>query len=296
MKIVWLGLASWLVSLQAPSTIAPSMELGPGGGKANSALSIRPAQLPGEGFELVTCEAVMDGNLDLGLYAVAPKASDWKVEGDARSYTYALESGVELRFRAVGHADSVELEYTLRNGSKETLRRAHLHPCLPTVGSPSFYPGTAEEAAAGAGGRAARVGRKDFTSMWDRLWLWSKSAPFAFSSSNLAKQEKHLAFPKRNEDPIEWSWWKNAPETFELPLIALESKDGRRVLALGFERAIWASSNGGDPRACFHLFPYFGKLAPGASATVRGRLYLIDGSHQDARRRFLADFPKVDGG
>jgi hypothetical protein len=129
--------------------------------------------------------------------------------------------------------------------------------------------------------------------MWERLWLWGKNGPFAFASSNLAKEEKHLAFPKRNEDPVEWGWWKNAAETFELPLIALESKDGRHTLALGFERAVWASSNGGDPRACFHLFPIFGKVAAGESATVRGRLYLVRGDHEAARKRFLEDFPKA---
>jgi len=255
-----------------------------------SALGLSSTLLPGETLDLVTCEAVLDGERDFGLYNVLPDPAGWKVADGTWSYASKLENGVEVRFQARPDGDAVALEYTLVNGSKEDLRRAHLHPCLPTVGAPTFYPGSEAQAQAGGGGRAARVGKKDYSELYERLYLWSKDKPFTFASSR-EKGELHLAFMRRNADPIAWSWWKNAPETFDLPLIAAASKDGKHTLALGFERALWASSNAGDPRACIHLFPDFGKVEKGARATVKGRLYLVAGTPADVRARFLADFP-----
>ncbi len=47
--------------------------------------------------------------------------------------------------------------------------------------------------------------------------------------------------------------------------------------ALWFERAVWASANAGDSRACFPPFPLFGRIAPGGSVTVRGDFCLLHG-------------------
>jgi hypothetical protein len=72
--------------------------------------------------------------------------------------------------------------------------------------------------------------------------------------------------------------------TFDEPLIALASRDGQWTAGLWFERAAWASANAGDDRACFHLFPLFGRIEPGASATVRGAFHLRRGSPEELRR------------
>jgi hypothetical protein len=77
--------------------------------------------------------------------------------------------------------------------------------------------------------------------------------------------------------PIRWAWWINSTNTFDEPLIALGSRDRQWTAALWFERAAWASANAGDSRACFHLFPLFGRIEPGASVTVRGTFYLLRG-------------------
>jgi hypothetical protein len=93
--------------------------------------------------------------------------------------------------------------------------------------------------------------------------------------------------------PVKWGWWVNSPERFDPPLIALTSRDGKKTVALAFERAIWASSNTGDDRACFHLFPWFGRIEPGQSVTVRGQLYVLRGGPQDALMKFRKDFSKL---
>jgi len=273
----------------APST-EKHISIAARAGDPSSALVVRSSLLPDSSLELLTCEALLDGDKDFGMFPVKLTPQDWKTEGESLSYVFDDPQGLHLRFVATPEQDSVKLEYTLTNGSKETLARAHLHPCLPTVGAATFYPGTQAEAQTGREGRVARVGRKDFSELYERLFLWSKGDKFSFRSTELGKSEVHTAFMFKNEAAVEWNWWKNDQKTFDVPLIALESKDGKHVLALGFEHALWASSNVGDWRACMHLFPSFGKIAPGKSATVKGRLYLLPGKAEDALKRFRADF------
>jgi hypothetical protein len=261
------------------------------GGKASpSTLWIASPLLPEARLGLVTCEAVLEKRGDLGLYVVRPQAADWDAKDGAYAYTWRIGGEVELGFRAEPGADSVLLEYTAKNISKAPLKRVQLHPCLPTAGAPEFYPGSAAQA---SGGRAAQQGVKDVRELWSRLFLWRDGKRFPFDASSHAKAEKHLAYVRVGAPTTNWSWWVNAKEEFDLPLVALASKDGAKTLALGFETANWASSNAGDPRACFHLFPWIGDLAPGESRSVRGRLYLIAGSPDAARERFLKDFPAL---
>ncbi len=54
-----------------------------------------------------------------------------------------------------------------------------------------------------------------------------------------------------------------------------------RVSAMPFNQAgyMWSYS-----WAYFHLFPWFGRIEPGQSVTVRGRLYVLKGGAQDALR------------
>ena len=95
---------------------------------------------------------------------------------------------------------------------------------------------------------------------------------------------------------MNWAWWVNGPETFDVPLIAVASKDGRFTAGLGFQDGLWATVNASDDRACFHLFPHFGALKPGQSATVEGRFYLLKGTPKDMLTKFQKDFPAVEHG
>ena len=260
----------------------------------SSEINFKTELLPGELFQLVTAEAVLERTrMDFGVFATKLTKDDWKVAGETYSYAWKSPDCLALSFSARPEGDAIVLEYTLENGTPTALERLQIHPCLPTQGSAAFFPGTVEQAVLGSGGRAARAGKHDYTELWSRLFLWTDGRKWPFAKSALAKEEKHLSFGKKNEEATDWSWWKNGIETFDLPLIAAESKDGKHVLALAFEKSIWASSNGGDPRACIHLFPYFGRLKPGEKSTVRGRLYVLEGGADMALERFKKDFPKL---
>lgn len=269
-------------------TLAPAL----GEKDAASALSIVFPLLPDARFDFVTCEALLEKDHDLGVFAVKPGASEWKHEGDEWSYAWKLADQIELSFHAKPERDSVLVRYDVKNVSAKKLDRIQIGPCLPTLGAPDFYPGTAEQARTGPAGRAARVGVKDYSELWNRLFLWRGGKKFAFNSSASAKSEKHLAFVRKGMPSTTWSWWVNAGEAFDAPFIAVVSKDGTKTLALGFESSAWASSNSNDPRACFHLFPAIGDLAPGESKSMTGRIYAITGDADAAFERFKKDFPK----
>lgn len=255
-------------------------------------LFLSSERLPDERLRFVTCEAVLDGNVDFGVNQVKPKAEAWLREGtgaeETWSYTWTFEPGVVLRFSARPLEDGVELRYVIENRTKKPLERVLVHPCLQSVGAKSFHPGTDAQAADDAGGRAARTGVRDYSELYARLFLWERKKPFAFAESELAKHEPHLGFLARGEKEISWGWWQNDARRFDEPWIALASKDKQRVLALTFDRAAWASSNTGDGRACFHLFGELGRIAPGAKAEVKGRLWLVDGDLESFAKRARA--------
>jgi hypothetical protein len=73
-------------------------------------------------------------------------------------------------------------------------------------------------------------------------------------------------------------------------LVILEGLDGEHSAALAFEQSddIYGDAKGNK---CFHADPYFGTVVkPGDERSLRGRLYLIKGSAEDALKRYRADF------
>ena len=275
----------------APPEHPPAITLEPRSG--SGVLRIRSPLLPDETLDLVACESLLDGTKDFGLYPLKLEPKDWKVENGRCAWTWPFKEGFRLDFSAAPEKDSVLFQYTLANETKEPLEKVQVFLCLPTMGAPSFYPGTAEEAKKSPEGRQARVGRSDYTDLFERLHLWSKGKPFSFASTKLGRAEKRVGYTRKGEELFQWSWFVGGEETFDLPLLAVTSRDGKRSLALGLERAIWACTNCGDGRACVHLLPFLGRIGPGATATVKGRIYLVEGGLDDALARFKKDFPKA---
>ncbi len=128
---------------------------------------------------------------------------------------------------------------------------------------------------------------KDYTELLTRLFLWSDHRLFRLDATEHDRRQVHLALMPEGEAPIRWAWWINSTHTFDEPLIALTSREGRWTTGLWFERAAWASGNTGDDRACFHLFPLLGRIEPGASATVRGAFWLLRGGPEELHRHAL---------
>lgn len=251
-------------------------------------LNVSHPALAGNIFDFRTCEAVLDGNRDFGLFRVklappgAPTAPAWSTNSGSCRYEWTYPEGITVRFEAVLRAESVELAYTVVNHTPAPLKQVHLHTCVTTTEAPAFFPRLAT-------GRESQLPPdtrdQDYTELLTRLFVWSGGQPLRLDRTEHARRQVHLSLLPKGGPPIEWAWWINSTNTFDEPLVAAASHDGQWTAGLWFERAAWASANTGDDRACFHLFPLFGRIERGASATLRGAFWLLRGGPEELRQR-----------
>jgi hypothetical protein len=252
-------------------------------------LNVAHPELPGNVFDFRTCEAVLDGNRDFGLFRVnlalpgLAAGPAWFTNNGGFGYQWRYPEGVEVRFTAQPETDRVVLSYTILNHTATPLERVHLHTCVTTTEAPAFFPPLTPRGVAST--LPVNSTDKDYTELLTRLFVWSDGRALRLDGTEHARREVHLSLMPRGEPPIQWAWWINATNTFDEPLIALQSYDGRWTAGLSFERAAWASANTGDDRACFHLFPAFGRIEPGGSATTQGAFWLLRGSPEELRRQ-----------
>ena len=283
------GLGTGLAALWLPfGACAAELEIAIRPGSEAGALNVRSPHCPGDVFDFRTCEGVVVGSKDFGLFQVKLPATfgdgnqSWQRDGKVWRYSWPYAQGVTVQIEVEPDGDSLKLKYTLQNTGTNTLDAVQLHTCIPTTEAPGFFPPP-----------TVRDAQTNWSELYDRLHIWSEDRRFTFAATKLAASEPHLSLMRKGAAPVRWGWWVNSPETFDVPLIALTSRDGRKTVALAFEQAAWASSNTGDDRACFHLFPWFGRIDPGQSVTVRGRLYILRGDASEVLKRFRKDLPLV---
>jgi hypothetical protein len=291
-----------LLAASSPSTIARACANEAQDATRAAALRVEPEEGSGvlaikspwneeDKFTFVTCEAMIVEEQPSDLFPIKLKPADWKHEGDHWSYTWSFDK-LRLDFTAMAELDDLVFKYTVTNTSSETLKHVAVFPCMPSRGAPSFYPGTAEEAKGGLEGRKARVGRHDYSELYNRLHLFKNDKSFTFKESSLAADEKHLAFMKKGEQPFECFWFVNGEQTFDVPLLVEVSRDGKSAVGMTMDRGVQASSNVGDGRACIHVVPRFREIAPGKSASSNGRFYWLRGGPEAVLARFKKDFSK----
>lgn len=72
----------------------------------------------------------------------------------------------------------------------------------------------------------------------------------------------------------------------DVGFIAVEAADGKHTAALWWEGSKVVGGNAHPATACIHADPQFGDIKAGATATCKGRLYLMPGTADQARKRF----------
>ena len=283
------GLGIGIAALWLPfGACAAELEIAIRPGSEAGGLNVRSPHSPGDVFDFRTCEGVVVGSTDFGLVQVKLPShfgdghKSWQRDGKTWSYAWPYAQGVTVHIAVEPDGDSLKLNYTLQNTGSNALDAVLLHTCIPTTEAPGFFPSP-----------TVRNAQTNWSELYDRLHVWWGDRCFTFAETKLAASEPHLSLMRKGATPVRWGWWVNSPETFDVPIVALTSRDGRKTVALAFEQAVWASSNTGDDRACFHLFPWFGRIEPGQSASVRGRLYVLKGGPNDVLKRFRLDFPQV---
>jgi hypothetical protein len=106
----------------------------------------------------------------------------------------------------------------------------------------------------------------------DRTWTPGPSGPVSLGS--LPEDQGNPRF--RDLEP---PWY---------PLTMLESIDRRWVMAQVFEQSDVVGGNAGRTYLCIHSRPSFGAIAPGATVSRRGRLYLTRDTAEGIQARYQA--------
>ena len=82
--------------------------------------------------------------------------------------------------------------------------------------------------------------------------------------------------------------WPTSKRNARGGVIIRESSDGKWVTAIAWDDFL--SAQGHNPWECMHLCVRVGPLRQGEERTIRGKVYLFQGTKEDALRRYLADF------
>ena len=92
------------------------------------------------------------------------------------------------------------------------------------------------------------------------------------------------------EDFVFSEKWPTSDRDVYAGLLVREAQDRQWTMGIAWESFL--SAQGHNPWNCMHLSVRVGPLKPGQSRTIRGRIYLIQGSKEDCLKRFERDFRK----
>ena len=115
-------------------------------GSETGGLNVRSPHCPGDVFDFRTCEGVVVGSKDFGLFQVILPATfgdgNQSLRRDAKvwRYSWPYTQGVTVYIEVEPDGDSLKLKYTLQNTSTSALDAVQLHTCIPTTEAPGFFP------------------------------------------------------------------------------------------------------------------------------------------------------------
>ena len=174
--------------------------------------------------------------------------------------------------RLASEKDYVDIELAVRNDSSDTMDYVDWYFCVVGHESPSVGDPTLERTFFYDGEKLRTLAEVSGAGQGEEMYLVHGPQGAGGFIPDL-----HAGHPRQSIHPM-------------LPLVMVQTADGKHSSALGFERAHSIFSSPGN--RCFHADPFFGlDLQPGEERAVRGRLYLIQGTPAEAVNRFRTDFP-----
>ena len=87
--------------------------------------------------------------------------------------------------------------------------------------------------------------------------------------------------------------WPTSSRDARAGLLVRESEDRKWTMGIAWESFI--SAQGHNPWRCTHLSIRVGPLKKGEKKTIRGRIYLLNGSKEDCLKHFEKDFSNIGG-
>jgi len=86
--------------------------------------------------------------------------------------------------------------------------------------------------------------------------------------------------------------WPTSERNAQAGLLIRESDDKKLVMGIAWDSYI--SAQGHNPWHCMHLSVRVGPLRQGESKTIRGKIYLFEGTKEDCLNKYTKDFTAND--
>lgn len=203
----------------------------------------------------------------------------WELNEDGSlAYRCELEMGVVLTAKLTPGRDDVSIVYSLENHAGRPLGNMGTQFCFIENEADAFADPRAERTFIVVNGEFQALGAT-------RPGLSAGETQPLFIATNTKDREPFYTLT------MERSW--TAAVQADLPLIALVSKDGSRVVGLTFDNAYKIMTNCEIP--CMHADPMFDDCPDGGCVEIRGRVYFVEGGLGDLLARFRRDFPEWAG-
>ena len=215
--------------------------------------------------------------------------SDWSWTLDS-SNSLAATNGDWFSLSATAVEDGADLELTVTNTTD------HDWPDIAGI-IPCFNPGWDEPK------RTNAVPNMNFLDNdHDRTYFLGENGLDLIAGDapreihfNHARMDSILDWKKERDDG-QFVWyhkWPTSSRNAHAGVLVRESNDRSQTMAIVWESFLTAQ--GHNPWKCMHLSVNVGPLKQGASKTIRGKMYLFEGSKEDFLVKLKRDFPSLSG-
>ena len=182
-----------------------------------------------------------------------------------------------LSYRVEMHpsAEEIEVTFAIRNLSDKPFVKGHVSICVDFRQAPDFYGLDLD---------------RGVIHLQDRglVSIEKTDRRFSRTGNMLAYYLTGQPLPEKRSTAYGTGVSDDQPDA---PFIALGSKDREWVLATAFETAKTLNYNVmAPPHGCIHSNPSFVSVPPQEEMVLRGKIYLFQGTVEDAWRRFQKDF------
>lgn len=198
---------------------------------------------------------------DMPPVARVDRLPDWqRDEGTgALSYELQLPNGVSFGAMATPADGRVEFEFWIRNDTGKALRGLSTQFCLVETAALPFCQGDLTRTFIRSGGRWLALADTTHEVMNPERGPWIITGVGNDGMPAHAQLE---------------GCWYCCPERADSAVIATTDPDGKRVIALSWDRGVSLMSNGWIP--CLHCDPQWPECPAGDTVCLRGRLDILD--------------------
>ena len=117
---------------------------------------------------------------------------------------------------------------------------------------------------------------------------WDGSGTFTAGGKSVPISPARVRAERKDGKFVFSDKWPTSARDAHAGLLVRESEDKRWTMGIAWESFI--SAQGHNPWKCMHLSIRVGPLKKGQKKTIRGRIYLLQGSKEDCLKKFKRDF------